>query len=124
MYNIYDGRHLDKSICCAGQRVAVFRKAFREASGLTGTTMKKIGLSLLAVLVYASAIPVGAAPAQWVEGTNYVVLDQAQPTTVPAGKVEVMEVFSYGCPFCNKFQPVIHQLEHSQIGRASCRERV
>jgi thiol:disulfide interchange protein DsbA len=75
--------------------------------------MKKIGLALLAVLVYASAIPARAAPAQWVEGTNYVVLDQAQPTTVPAGKVEVMEVFSYGCPFCNKFQPVIHRLEHS-----------
>jgi thiol:disulfide interchange protein DsbA len=75
--------------------------------------MKKIGLALLAVLVYASAIPARAAPAQWVEGTNYVVLDRVQPTTVPAGKVEVMEVFSYGCPFCNKFQPVIHQLEHS-----------
>jgi thiol:disulfide interchange protein DsbA len=75
--------------------------------------MKKIGLALLAVLVYASAIPARAAPAQWAEGTNYVVLDQAQPTTVPAGKVEVMEVFSYGCPFCSKFQPVIHRLEHS-----------
>ena len=75
--------------------------------------MKKIGLALAAVLVYAAAatLPAGAASAPWVEGTHYVVLDQAQPTTVPAGKVEVMEVFSYACPFCNKFQPVIHQLE-------------
>jgi thiol:disulfide interchange protein DsbA len=75
--------------------------------------MKKIGLALLGVLFFASLIPAQAAPAQWVEGTNYVVLDQPQPTTVPAGKVEVMEVFSYGCPFCNKFQPVIHQLEQA-----------
>jgi thiol:disulfide interchange protein DsbA len=75
--------------------------------------MKKIGLALLAVLVYASVLPAGAAPQPWVEGTNYVVLDQTQPSTVPAGKVEVMEVFSYACPFCNKFQPVIGRLERS-----------
>lgn len=75
--------------------------------------MKKIGLALFAALVYASALPAGATPAPWVEGTHYVVLDQAQPSTVPAGKVEVMEVFSYACPFCDKFQPVIRQLESS-----------
>jgi len=75
--------------------------------------MKKIGLVLIAVLACASVPPTRAASARWVEGTNYVVLDQAQPTTVPAGKVEVMEVFSYACPFCNKFQPVIHRLESS-----------
>ena len=75
--------------------------------------MKKIGLALLAALISTSVIPARAAPVQWVEGTHYVVLDQAQPTTVPAGKVEVMEVFSYGCPFCNRFQPVIRQLERT-----------
>jgi len=75
--------------------------------------MKKIGLALLAVLICGSTLPAWAAPAHWVEGTNYVVLDQAQPTTVPAGKVEVMEVFSYACPFCNKFQPIMHQLERN-----------
>jgi thiol:disulfide interchange protein DsbA len=75
--------------------------------------MKKIGLMLIAVLVCASALPARAAPGRWVEGTNYVVLDQAQPTGVPAGKVEVLEVFSYACPWCNKFQPVIHALQRS-----------
>src|SRR5690348_4928432 len=75
--------------------------------------MKKIGLVLVAVLVYASALPARAASGQWIEGTHYVVLEQPQPTTVPAGKVEVMEVFSYGCPACNAFQPVIHALERS-----------
>ena len=75
--------------------------------------MKKIGLALIAVVVCAAALPARAAPAQWVEGTNYILVDQPQPTTVPEGKVEVMEVFSYACPFCNQFQPVIHQLERS-----------
>ena len=75
--------------------------------------MKKIGLALVAVFVCASALPAEATPARWVEGTHYIVVDQPQPTTVPAGKVEVMEVFSYACPFCNQFQPVIHRLERS-----------
>ena len=75
--------------------------------------MKKIGLALIAVFVCASALPAQAAPARWTEGTHYIVVDQPQPTTVPKGKVEVMEVFSYACPFCNQFQPVIHKLERS-----------
>ena len=79
--------------------------------------MKKVGLALglalMAVLACAAVPPAQAAPAQWVEGTNYVVLDQPQPTTVPAGKVEVMEVFSYACPFCDKFQPIVHALERN-----------
>jgi thiol:disulfide interchange protein DsbA len=74
--------------------------------------MKKIGLALIAVVLHALVLPAWAAPAQWVEGTNYVVLDPAQPTTVPADKVEVMEIFSYACPFCAKFQPIIDQIEH------------
>ena len=74
--------------------------------------MKKLGLVLVAALLYVSVPPARAA-ARWVEGTNYVLLHPAQPTAVPAGKVEVMEVFSYGCPFCNKFQPVMQALERS-----------
>ncbi len=75
--------------------------------------MKAVGLAFVAALVGVWAIPANAAPTRWVAGTHYVVLEPAQPTTVPAGKVEVMEVFSYACPFCNKFQPVMHQLERT-----------
>lgn len=76
--------------------------------------MKSIALLLATVLVCGvAALPAHAATARWVEGTHYVVLEPTQPTTVPPGKVEVMEVFSYACPFCNKFQPVIHALEHN-----------
>jgi protein dithiol oxidoreductase (disulfide-forming) len=90
------------------------------SDNLKVTAMKTIGLMLIAALVYASATsvqaaPVQAAPTHWVEGAqgNYALLEQPQPTTVPAGKVEVMEVFSYACPFCAKFQPTVHKLEHS-----------
>ena len=49
----------------------------------------------------------------WVEGTDYVLLAPTQQTSVPAGKVEVMEVFSYACPACNSFQPVMSQLKRA-----------
>jgi protein dithiol oxidoreductase (disulfide-forming) len=77
--------------------------------------MKKIGLALLAVMLGAAVLPALAAPAQpqWVEGTNYTLLEQPQATTVPPNKVEVMEIFSYACPFCDKFQPIVQQLQRS-----------
>jgi protein dithiol oxidoreductase (disulfide-forming) len=49
----------------------------------------------------------------WVEGTDYVPLRPVQQTSVPAGKVEVMEVFSYACPACNAFQPVMAGLKRA-----------
>lgn len=42
-----------------------------------------------------------------VEGTHYVKLTQAAPTSAPAGKVEVVEFFWYGCPHCNHFEPYL-----------------
>jgi thiol:disulfide interchange protein DsbA len=38
---------------------------------------------------------------------GYVQLPQAQPTNSPPGKVEVVEVFSYGCSHCATFQPFV-----------------
>jgi thiol:disulfide interchange protein DsbA len=44
---------------------------------------------------------------------HYFAVNPPQHTTVPAGKVEVMEVFSYACPACNAFQPFMKQLKYS-----------
>jgi thiol:disulfide interchange protein DsbA len=63
-------------------------------------------LGMLVLLLTGPAL----AASQWVEGRNYSLLNPVQRTTVPAGKVEVLEVFSYGCPACNSFQPVIESL--------------
>lgn len=68
----------------------------------------RIVCSLLTALVALQSAVAGAAT--WTEGTNYVRVIPAQQTSVPPGKVEVMEVFSYGCPACNAFQPVVEQL--------------
>jgi protein dithiol oxidoreductase (disulfide-forming) len=74
--------------------------------------MKRTVSTFATLLVCLAALQAQAAP-RWVEGRDYVRLDALQPTTVPPGKIEVMEVFSYACPFCYRFQPVIERLEHS-----------
>ena len=67
---------------------------------------------LLGVLAVTLA-PLTQATQAWTEGRNYEVITPAQRTHVAAGRVEVLEVFSYGCPSCNSFQPVMTALEHS-----------
>jgi protein dithiol oxidoreductase (disulfide-forming) len=48
---------------------------------------------------------------KWVEGRHYTVLQPAQASRAAAGKVEVTEVFSYGCPACNQFQASIDKIK-------------
>lgn len=73
--------------------------------------MIRFACSLLAVALLM--LPPGVRAATWSEGTHYVRLAPPQQTTVPAGKVEVMEVFSYACPACNAFQPVMEKLRQA-----------
>jgi protein dithiol oxidoreductase (disulfide-forming) len=49
----------------------------------------------------------------WTEGVNYFLVQPPRATSVPPGKVEVTEVFSYACPACNLFQPTAHKLKQS-----------
>jgi len=72
----------------------------------------RILVALIAVL--SCGLAPGADAAQtWTPGTNYALITPAQRTNVPAGKVEVLEVFSYACPACNSFQPWVEKLEGS-----------
>jgi protein dithiol oxidoreductase (disulfide-forming) len=75
--------------------------------------MKRVVSTLATLLIGLMALQAQAASQHWVEGVNYVRLDPVQHTTVAPGKIEVMEVFSYACPFCYQFQPVIEKLRHS-----------
>jgi protein dithiol oxidoreductase (disulfide-forming) len=68
--------------------------------------------ALLGTLAFLLASDTYAAQA-WTEGRDYVPLTPTQHTSVPTGKVEVMEVFSYGCIACNGFQPVVEKLRRS-----------
>ncbi len=45
--------------------------------------------------------------AQFKEGANYAKVVPAQPTSVAPGKVEVVEVFWYGCGHCFALDPAI-----------------
>ncbi|MCP3852086.1 MAG: thiol:disulfide interchange protein DsbA/DsbL [Gammaproteobacteria bacterium] len=48
----------------------------------------------------------GLAQADYDEGIEYELLEQAQPAPTD-GKIEVIEFFSYACPHCYQFEPHI-----------------
>jgi thiol:disulfide interchange protein DsbA len=68
---------------------------------------KSLFSSLLLALLFVGAT--SRADTNWVEGKNYFKIQPAQPTSTP-GKIEVMEVFSYGCPACNHFYPTAEKI--------------
>ena len=47
---------------------------------------------------------------KWVEGKNYFLIEPSQAKVSNTDKIEVAEVFSYGCPACNQFHPTMNKL--------------
>jgi thiol:disulfide interchange protein DsbA len=65
-------------------------------------------LILSAALVTASLFGMTAQAAEPIEaGKQYVELSSAVPVSEP-GKIEVVEMFWYGCPHCYAFEPTIN----------------
>lgn len=58
-------------------------------------------------------VPAFVEDPKWVEGKNYFRIEPAQPKVSNTDKVEVAEVFSYACPSCNNFHPMVDQLAKS-----------
>ena len=54
-----------------------------------------------------AATPAGVAGSEWESGVNYTVLARPQATSVPRGKIEVAEVFWYGCGHCYALEPAL-----------------
>jgi thiol:disulfide interchange protein DsbA len=73
--------------------------------------MRRLSIALLSTALLT--LGAAAQAANWEAGKHYSVLPQPQRTTVPAGNIEVMEVFSYGCPACNNFRPVMNKIKSS-----------
>jgi thiol:disulfide interchange protein DsbA len=73
--------------------------------------MQRIALLLIALVV--PALP-NTATAQmlWEPGVHFEAITPAVPTSTP-GKVEVMEVFSYGCPYCYQAYPLVEKIKAS-----------
>ncbi|HET6552154.1 MAG TPA: thiol:disulfide interchange protein DsbA/DsbL [Dyella sp.] len=68
-------------------------------------------ISLFAGLLLASACTAGSnEPAPYTNGTEYVTLDGPAHRYSSEGKVEVVEVFSYGCIHCAHFAPIAEQM--------------
>jgi protein dithiol oxidoreductase (disulfide-forming) len=51
---------------------------------------------------------------KWQAGTNYKLAPAPQPTNVGAGKVEVNEVFWYGCGHCYALDPALESWKTSK----------
>ena len=66
--------------------------------------MKRILCLLLVLFVPLAMASVDSAPFK--EGVDYKRLKSPEPTS-DSSKVEVVEVFWYGCPHCHRFQPYI-----------------
>jgi thiol:disulfide interchange protein DsbA len=50
---------------------------------------------------------------KWVAGKNYFVISPAQPKVGNTSKVEVVEVFSWGCPACNHAHPIVDAMRQA-----------
>src|SRR5579863_2833218 len=63
-------------------------------------------LSVIACVLATAAVLRPAPLRAQAEGTEYRLLAPAQPTLSP-GKIEVVELFSYACPHCAEFAPLL-----------------
>jgi thiol:disulfide interchange protein DsbA len=83
----------------------------QESTG-EGTAEDRSDASLerLAQLPASQQLPTG----RWKPGVNYRPLVPAQPTNVPVGKVEVIEVFWYGCSHCYALEPYLSSWEKNK----------
>ncbi len=71
--------------------------------------MTKRLLPLLFLLLTTAA----ATAASYEEGKQYQRIIPESPTVSTTDKIEVVELFWYGCPHCHRFEPVIDRwLEH------------
>jgi thiol:disulfide interchange protein DsbA len=68
-----------------------------------GADRGDVSLERMAVLPESAQLPGG----RWKAGVNYQPVVPTQPTSAPAGQVEVLEVFWYGCGHCYALDPSI-----------------
>ncbi|NII11399.1 thiol:disulfide interchange protein DsbA/DsbL [Oleiagrimonas sp. C23AA] len=72
---------------------------------------KRIALLMLC-LVATSACAAADSNAPYTQGQQYFKIDHPERVS-PKGKVEVVEVFSYGCIHCDMFAPDVEKLRKS-----------
>lgn len=100
--------------------------AAQPATPATAATPAAASTAAPAAASTTAQAPAPAAPAtpfvddgKWVEGKNYFRIDPAQPKVSNTDKIEVTEVFSYGCPACNAFHSTMNALVKQLPANAS-----
>jgi thiol:disulfide interchange protein DsbA len=66
---------------------------------------RAFSLSVASAAAACLTLPAFAQPARFQEGKDYKKIGKPVASDVPAGKVEVIEFFSYACPHCYHFEP-------------------
>jgi thiol:disulfide interchange protein DsbA len=74
-------------------------------NGAHNALLAAVASTVAAATPTASAQAVG--PTLWQPGVNYTLIVPAQPTSVPAGQIEVLEFFWYSCPHCYDLDPLV-----------------
>lgn len=85
-------------------------------SGTHNPLLAAVASTVAAASSTASAATTMTAPTPWQEGINYTRLVPAQPTSVPAGQVEVLEFFWYACPHCYAIDPLVESWKKTKPG--------
>lgn len=68
---------------------------------------RKLLLSCIVILSSLASLTSLAQAERYIAGTHYKVLEPAV-RTADADKIEVLEIFWYGCPACYTFEPVLN----------------
>ena len=77
--------------------------------------MKRLFTWLLPLLLLPMALT--AAEREIDEGIDYKKLSPAMNTAAPEGKVEVLEMFWYGCPHCYQLEPALEKWVHDNADK-------
>lgn len=76
---------------------------------LTRTAAVAAATPVAATLGLSLAAGSDAAQAQAVEGKEFRSVAPPAPTDAPAGRIEVVEFFWYGCPHCHSLEPALKE---------------
>ncbi|ETI60558.1 thiol:disulfide interchange protein DsbA/DsbL [Marinomonas profundimaris] len=70
-------------------------------------------IKLFSALIFSFLIPLTAAAAEYSDGNGYTTIKTPVRTSDPS-KIEVTEIFWYGCPHCYKLEPITHAWEQNK----------
>ena len=82
-------------------------ESVEDTSSDNGTRNAMLAAVASTVSSTATAATTLSGPTPWQEGVNYTRIVPAQPTSAPAGQVEVLEFFWYACPHCYAIDPLV-----------------